>query len=552
MCLTCVATAQSVTRNFNSRAVSVTAVQAHHWGTPVQQPETTQENEQDNENAQQHPEMVTESDATIISDHEAMQQTTGKKRKKRKKRAKWDPIRSPATLHQGNRIQALRDKIRTDGSYLGDKADPTDRDDTIRIATTNVNKGTWRKIQNEIADWVTVNTIDFLILSDSDIGSLESQIWMEHEDGLMKPNLDVISTTRTSILFNSKRWSSRIIRGVIKESPQGRSICLEVRSGHKELLWIIGTYCKDCPDVPENTEEAQNEFDWIEKMTHEGRAQGATVIIAGDFNIVTMDPRDRPSTNQRSHASIQVSRNFDAMMTNLQMKPAFRVKHQTIDRYTYEVASTNTRTTIDDIYVPYETSQCVVESGIWLEDVQASDHIGVPFVDIRLGYQNINPRKLQGVQEMKSVNTRQKTNEEMKEFTTALQQSLEKGEIKLIPEPNPDAQKHEIEEWIEKAIEDIQTAMYSCAKSIWGEQTQNSNSKQQMACVKATRKCNGQLRKLLREHQRNTMTYMKIRTLMQCINWPKWVREPEKIPDEAYYKVSTTTLQQWLLLPPKN
>ena len=147
---------------------------------------------------------------------------------------------------------------------------------------------------------------------------------------------------------------------------------------------------------------------------------------------------------------------------------------------------------------------------------------------------------------MRNVNTRQKTKEELATFTIEMQKWLDDGRSVLIDHPDAQATHLELHEWLEQAIDNVQTEMYKCEKCMWGETNQNQRFRKRAACVKATKRCNGQLRKILREHQCRALSCQEISVAMQAVVWPKWVRIPGKIPDSALHKASTTIFNHWI------
>ena len=164
------------------------------------------------------------------------------------------------------------------------------------------------------------------------------------------PQATVYSNTRISIILQSTRWESRVIKKDIKRSKSGRSICVPLRTGGKGLLWIIGMYCPDSPT--KNSEETKEEWEWLEAENTRGKHAGATVIVGGDFNTYGLNPHDRPSRTNRNPDSTRTGELFAQMMDRMELASTFRMKHPETVRYTFRRRKTGTQVTLDDIYVP--------------------------------------------------------------------------------------------------------------------------------------------------------------------------------------------------------
>ena len=153
--------ATSNTANDNDPELPRHSTQDHH-------------NEQDNEDHANDSEESKDQDIdydSLVSDQEmASVAVPNKKKKKRiKKGATWKPQR----LHEHEMSNG--NQLNPDGYYIGDEGTaPNNTKSTMRIATTNINKHTWTKIDQEVADWFRANHLDALILSDTDLPNEET------------------------------------------------------------------------------------------------------------------------------------------------------------------------------------------------------------------------------------------------------------------------------------------------------------------------------------------------------------------------------------------
>ena len=486
------------------------------------------------ENTREHEDSNNEYDS-LESDQEMASNNIPKKKKRKriKKSNPWKPHRLPET-------EMHTDPICSDGYYIGDPGSaPNTTKDTIRIATTNINKNAWSKLDQEVVDWFMANELDALVLADSDFSNEETKIWLEQTDGTAKPTLTVFSAAKVAIMIDSARWESRVIKKEITRSPSGRSICIPMRLGSKGKLWLVGTYCHHTPQ--QFRTETESEWHWMETTRLTANLQGAFLIIGGDFNTYGTHPNDRPSRTVRNSASTRVGEQFEDWTRRMNMASAFRIRHPDAARYTLKRDKAGIRVTLDDIYVPVSLESRIIESGIWMQSLHASDHVGVPFTTIQLTTGEATPRQLHGVKAIKYVNTRTKSAKEMTEFTAHLEKTFDCGNAMLIDPLPPDPTYQQQCDWIECAIENLHKIMYKAGKDLWGEQDQNAKTKARAVCIRNSQRCHGYLKHLKSKTTEGNMT-MDTTVQVANIPWPRWILEPNKIPETAAHRKSAKKL----------
>ncbi|KAG9399901.1 hypothetical protein AC1031_011366 [Aphanomyces cochlioides] len=102
-----------------------------------------------------------------------------------------------------------------------------------------------QKILEELGVWFLANKIDFLILSDSDLGT--GRLTRSSKNDTPRPGLTSISNTGVAVLYDHHRWQDRIDARRITYSPSGCSLALPVHLGKRRRLLLIGPYCIDSP-----------------------------------------------------------------------------------------------------------------------------------------------------------------------------------------------------------------------------------------------------------------------------------------------------------------
>ena len=81
-----------------------------------------------------------------------------------------------------------------------------------------------------------------------------------------------------------------------------------------------------------------------------------------------------------------------------------------------------------------------------------------------------------GVKPMRHVITREKSTEEMKNFTTKVTNQLKSGSVRLINTLKLDNPHEETKQWLQEAITNIHKIMYKFGADIWGEQDQTQKT----------------------------------------------------------------------------
>ena len=134
--------------------------------------ETEDQSNQEHNNTRDDARSDKEYDSLASDEDMVRCDTTKKKKRKQTQRSKiWEPKRLQEYEMENE------NQLSPDGYYIGDAGTtPNNTNTTMKIATTNINKNTWAKIDQEVADWFTANQIDALILSDSDISNEETKI----------------------------------------------------------------------------------------------------------------------------------------------------------------------------------------------------------------------------------------------------------------------------------------------------------------------------------------------------------------------------------------
>ncbi|KAF4044644.1 Endonuclease/Exonuclease/phosphatase family [Phytophthora infestans] len=293
------------------------------------------------------------------------------------------------------------------------------------------------------------------------------------------------------MVFNKERWENRVIKHSVCYSPTRRSMCVAVRLAKARELWMIGTYIHHSPE--RHLDEVHDEWAWEHERVVEGRARCVMVVVAGDFNTYTDDVLDRPGTTVRSASSQAVIRQFAAWTDSLGLVSTFRCRHPTTPRYTY--SRQGTRSTLDDIYISGEHETAITASAMWINSVTTSDHAGVPMVVMRTDRGARIAFTLQHITPIKVVNTRQKTKEEMQEFTEHTRTMLHSGEICLIDDIEAaTSTPEEILVWLEQAIDNLYSCLYLSARNLWGESNQSKRQLARAVCIKRSNRCTAQLR----------------------------------------------------------
>ncbi|RHY89755.1 hypothetical protein DYB26_015423, partial [Aphanomyces astaci] len=131
--------------------------------------------------------------------------TTTTEPRQRRRRRSWRIQRLPLPTPDMNtaRIQldnVLRRETLESEAYIGDVGTPPTPDprvDSLRIATTNINKNTYGKLRAELATWFRANALDFLIIADADLPAHKAtQLWTPSPGGAHTPSLMAISNHR--------------------------------------------------------------------------------------------------------------------------------------------------------------------------------------------------------------------------------------------------------------------------------------------------------------------------------------------------------------------
>ncbi|GMF64030.1 unnamed protein product [Phytophthora fragariaefolia] len=222
-----------------------------------------------------------------------------------KRHRKWKPVKgavvSSAEPRRSAVLKSILQREHYSGDYMGD--DGLTEDDegmTIRICTTNINKGIHQKLRDELAGWGLAHKQDFIVVSDPGLRSTRTeQVWTwTTEHSAHVPGLLLIGTTRVAMLIQRERWENRIIKESIRYSRSQRSMSIQLRVERGRTMWIIGTYGQHNPD--NHQDEVHQEWEWLQQTIAEGRASGGMIVMAGDFNTYADETLDRESYSERT------------------------------------------------------------------------------------------------------------------------------------------------------------------------------------------------------------------------------------------------------------
>ncbi|KAH9076836.1 hypothetical protein Ae201684P_010767 [Aphanomyces euteiches] len=388
-------------------------------------------------------------------------------------------------------------------SYLGHQVPPpTVRDNTLRIAAININKNTKTKIHTELGDWFITHHLDFAILADADLGTQPLQIWCTQTNGSWRPGLATLNTGRVTILYDYQRTQHR---NTFPPRPQR-----QINDHWHELPCICRT-------------ETQQEWDWITDHTPPQEPH-TLALLAGDFNTYGTNPLDRSSPAQRSRASTAIGEAFESWQQLHTWTSTFRHLHPQLPRYTY--ARAGTAVALDDILIRNNAAHRVTASGIWIGSLHSSDHIGIPIAEIALDAHWTSRSQLKGVCPIRVVNARKPTATELAQFTIHTSHLMQTLQLPpLIPplaasEDNP-------------------------AKSLWGDTSQTQRAINRATAIKRSNRCMAQWRYILRFLADQELSIPDIISLTESIQWPKWVRDPTKLPKETPHALGARTLHHW-------
>ncbi|KAF0740262.1 hypothetical protein Ae201684P_016934 [Aphanomyces euteiches] len=451
------------------------------------------------------------------------------------RRKPWRPIKHRLIPPQLGADWSPTDAIRTREarqyeSYLGHPVPPpTIRDNTLRVATININKITKTKLYAELSDWFIAHQLDFAILADADIGTQPHQIWCTQTNGSMRPGLVTLGTSRVAILYDYQR------------------IAIHFRLGHRGKLTLLGAYCPDSPHTCRA--ETQQEWDWLAEHTPPPTPR-TLVLLAGDFNTYGTNPMDRSSTAQRSKASVAIGEAYDSWQQLHNWTSTFRQLHPQLPRYTY--ARAGTAVALDDILIQTNEAHCVTASGIWIGSLHSSDHIGIPIAEIALNLHWTSSSQLKEVCPIRVVNTRKSTPTELAQFTTHTTQLVQTLQLPPLIPPLADTEDDPatISHWLETAMHNLYTILYGSAKSLWGETSQTQRAINRATAIKRSNRCMAQWRYILRLLADQELSIPDIIRLADGIQWPKWVRDPTKLPKEAPHSTGALTLHHWWIHRP--
>ncbi|CAK4933603.1 unnamed protein product [Aphanomyces euteiches] len=463
------------------------------------------------------------------------------------RRKPWRPAKHLLSPPQLGTDWSPTDAIRTREaryeSFLGHPVSlPDTRDSVLRVATTNINKNTKTKIYAELGDWFIANQLDFAILADADLGEQPFHIWCAQTNGTSRPGLATLSASRVAILYDYQRWHSRLQLTATTTSPSGRSIAIHRRLGQRGKLTLLGTYCPASPHTC-RTETIQ-EWDWLAEHTPPP-APRTLVLLAEDFNTYGTNSLDRSSPAQRSHASTAMGEAFESWQQLHNWTSTFRYLHPQIPRYTY--ARAGTAVALDDILIQTRTAHCIQASGIWTGSLHSSDHIGTPITQIALDHGWSSSTQLKGVRPIRVVNTRNTTDADMAQFTQHTNHLLQTQQLPpLIPPLAPtDDDPATTSQWLESAMHNFYAILYGKAKILWGETSQTQRAINRATAIKRSNRCMAQWRHVLRLHAAHALTTSDIIQLTDQIQWPKWVRNPSKLPPGSPHAQGASALQHW-------
>ncbi|ETV78654.1 hypothetical protein H257_08145 [Aphanomyces astaci] len=143
--------------------------------------------------------------------------------------------------------------------------------DSLRIASTNINKNTYGKLGDELATWFHASALDFLISPTPTFPHTRP-----HNSGPPHPVAASHLTLWPSVTTESAScmicWHARIDARRTSYFPSGRSISICVRLGKGSLLTLIGTYCQDPPAA--HREATDQEWQWLAQATTQTTGHG--------------------------------------------------------------------------------------------------------------------------------------------------------------------------------------------------------------------------------------------------------------------------------------
>ncbi|ETV64499.1 hypothetical protein H257_18617 [Aphanomyces astaci] len=471
----------------------------------------------------------------------------------KRQRRTWTPRRTTFIPARTDTDVAVQAEIRrredfASGTYIGDPLHGRRQDNNIRIASTNINKQTWPKMHEEIANWFLANAIDVLFMADSDWGARAgSQVWTAQQQGGPAPGLIIFGHGRVAMVFLRERWTARIDRRAIQYSPSGRSLMVPVRLGQVGLIWFLGTYGHDNPHTC--MDAVRLEWEWLSDCNDRANAARAIVIAGGDWNTYGTSPHDRRNPETRPANAYATGQEFEQWLHANQWVSTFRLRWPDLDRHTYQRA--NTATTLDDIFINTRAAWKVTGAGIWLDSIHSSDHVGTPVVELRLDTSERSRHRLQDVQAIKGVNTRRITPTELARFGPYITDTIRTGAVpKLIP-PCSSEQPDEVTAWLELALSNVTHILYRGAALLWGETSQTRTTIHRDICVKRTIRCNGHWRHIMRQHAGAPLEANAIILAVRGIEWPKWVIDPLAAPEDSPHRTGATQIREWKDRPPE-
>ncbi|OWZ01919.1 hypothetical protein PHMEG_00026615 [Phytophthora megakarya] len=354
------------------------------------------------------------------------------------------------------------------------------------------------------------------------------------------PGLLVIGNQRAAIILGRERWENRVDKKGTRYSKTGRSLRIRVRLAAGCVLWIICTYIHHSPDQYET--EVREEWAWIQCQVEQARQDHATVVVGGDFNTFQEEMLDRQGQGIRSGRAVAMSRHFQKWTQDMAVVSTFRVRHQNMQRYTYERGGV--QSTLDDIYISQEHQRSVGSNGVWLRSIQSSDHVGVAFAELWMDRGGIVPLTLKGIRPIKVVNTRKKMPDDMAMFTTHTQQLLDAGRIQLCRDTvNEETPTQAIQMWLEKAIHNLYADLYKSGRVLWGEQNQSQRRLARFVSIKKSNRCTAQLRQLSKLTETIGVTSIAVKEAIDAIQWPRWIIDPASLAPGCAHENRSKELQ---------
>ncbi|OWZ19935.1 hypothetical protein PHMEG_0005727 [Phytophthora megakarya] len=355
------------------------------------------------------------------------------------------------------------------------------------------------------------------------------------------------------MIFNKERWENRIIKHSVQYSPARRSMCVTIHLAKSRELWIVGTYIHHAPD--QHVDEVHREWEWIEERVSDGRSRRGTVMVAGDFNTYSNEHLDRSAPGDMSGRARDMCRQFDAWTESLGITSTFRSRHPNTQRHTY--CRNGTRTALDDIFVSSEHESAISASAIWLNSITTSDHVGVPVAILQCERGARVARNLNNVTPIKVVNTRTKTQDELDEFTHKLNEldeftlhtatMLDSGVIRLVDDIDVEnSTQEQIQQWLERAIDNLYSCLYTSAKNLWGEVNQSKRHLARAVCIRRSNRCTSQLRLAKELLGIPEVTVETLQIAADAICWPKWVLHPDSMVEGSAHQNGARTINAML------